>query len=138
DDLQRSLMAAVDMQRAFQVLQQQWEKTLGLRIGMGIGMAYGNAVVGNIGSEQRLDYTLVGDVVNTASRLGGLAEPNQILVSYHLIDKLPLDWNAPWPIRMIDKVTLKGKQQPHLIYTIDYPAEAGSESKTSDSVDWLS
>jgi adenylate cyclase len=87
---------------------------------MGIGIEYGRAVVGNIGSEQRLDYTLIGDVVNTASRLNGIAQSGQIIVSYHLVDALPRDWQAPWPIRPIDRVQLKGKQEPLLIYEIEY------------------
>jgi adenylate cyclase len=91
---------------------------------MGVGMGYGSAVVGNIGSTQRLDYTLVGDVVNTASRLGSLAAPGQILVSHRLIDALPPDWPPPWSLRAIDRVPLKGKQEPHLIYEIEYTEDA--------------
>lgn len=120
DDLSRSLAAAVEMQRTFADLQQSWQATLGLSIGMGIGMGYGSAIVGNIGSIQRLDYTLIGDVVNTASRLNGLAGAGQILVSYHLIDGLAADWRSPWPLRAIDRVQLKGKQEPHLVYEIEY------------------
>jgi adenylate cyclase len=104
DDVQRSLAAAVDLQLAFDELRRSWQRDLGLDIGMGVGMGYGSAVVGNIGSTQRLDYTLVGDVVNTASRLGSLAEPGQILISHRLVDMLPPDWQAPWPLREIARV----------------------------------
>ncbi len=120
DDLPRSLLAAVDLQRAFAELSRTWRAELGFEIGMGVGMGFGQAVVGNIGSVQRLDYTLVGDVVNTASRLSGLAHPGQIIVSFHLVDALPADWRAPWPLRPLDRVPLKGKQEPHLIYEIGY------------------
>jgi len=124
DDVQRSLAAAVDLQRAFADLRRSWQADLGLEIGMGVGMGYGSAIVGNIGSTQRLDYTLVGDVVNTASRLGSLAGAGQILVSHRLIDALPPDWPMLWPLRAMDRVLLKGKQEPHLIYEIEY-AEVG-------------
>ncbi|GAB4211105.1 MAG: GAF domain-containing protein [Roseiflexaceae bacterium] len=120
DDLPRSLLAAVDLQRAFAELSRGWRSELGFEIGMGIGVGFGRAVVGNIGSAQRLDYTLVGDVVNTASRLSGLARAGQIIVSYHLVDGLPPVWRAPWPLRPLDRVSLKGKQEPHLIYEIGY------------------
>lgn len=134
DDLQRSLHAAVDLQLAFEELRRQWRVELGLDIGMGVGMGYGNAVVGNIGSTQRLDYTLVGDVVNTASRLGSLAQAGQILVSHRLVDNLPPDWQSPWPLRAIDRVPLKGKQEPHLIYTIEYTShvEALKDSASTE------
>jgi len=124
DDLQRSLLASVDLQRAFAGLRQRWRVDLGRDIGMGIGIAYGRAVVGNIGSEQRLDYTLIGDVVNTASRLNGIAQSGQIIVSHQLVDALPPDWHAPWPLRPIERAQLKGKQEPLLIYEIEYEEAA--------------
>ncbi len=120
DDPQRALKAAIDMQQAFAQLSMCWRKELGLEIGMGIGASYGRAVVGNIGSEQRLDYTLIGDVVNTASRLSGVAQAGQIIVSHHLHCALPPNWNGPRQLRPLGPVTLKGKQEPHLIYEVLY------------------
>jgi adenylate cyclase len=124
DDVQRSLLAAVDLQRAFAELRRGWRAELGRDIGMGIGLEYGRAVVGNIGSEQRLDYTLIGDVVNTANRLCGIAQAGQIIVSYQLVDALPKGWSPPWPLRPIDRVHLKGKQEPLLIYEVEYEEAA--------------
>ncbi|HJZ49191.1 MAG TPA: GAF domain-containing protein [Roseiflexaceae bacterium] len=126
DDLQRALLAAVDLQRAFAELRAHWSAQLGRDIGMGIGIDYGSAIVGNIGSEQRLDYTLIGDVVNTASRLNGIARAGQIILSPHFVDALPSDWRAPWALRPIDRVQLKGKQEPLLIYEVEYQKVAGA------------
>jgi adenylate cyclase len=120
DDPARALVAAVDLQRAFAELSQVWEAELGITIGMGIGIGFGRAVVGNIGSAQRLDYTLVGDVVNTASRLSSLAAAGQIMVSHLLTEALPPGWRPPWPLLPLERVPLKGKQEPHLIYEIAY------------------
>ena len=116
--------AAVDLQRAFARLSRSWNDEIHRDIGMGVGIAYGRAVVGNIGSEQRMDYTLIGDVVNTASRLNGIAQAGQVIVAHQLIDGLPDSWRAPWPIHPIDRVQLKGKQEPLLIYEIQYEEAA--------------
>jgi adenylate cyclase len=126
DDLQRSLLAAVDLQRAFAELRARWNADLGRDIGMGIGIDYGSAVVGDIGSEQRMDYTLIGDVVNTATRLNGVAQASQIILSPHFVDALPQDWQSPWALRAIDRVQLKGKQEPLLIYEVEYEEVAGA------------
>lgn len=120
DDPRRALRAAIDMQQAFASLSASWHAELGLKIGMGIGISYGRAVVGNIGSEQRLDYTLIGDVVNTASRLSSLAKADQIIVSHHLHASLPPSWNGPRQLQPLGEVALKGKQEPHLIYEVLY------------------
>ncbi|NTU79387.1 MAG: GAF domain-containing protein [Chloroflexales bacterium] len=118
DDPQRALAAAVDMQHRFAQLACEWHQDLGYDIGLGIGVSYGRAVVGNIGSEQRQDYTLIGDVVNTASRLSGLAHGGQVIVSYHLADALPPAYTSPWPLIPLGPVEIKGKQEPHLIYEV--------------------
>lgn len=120
DDLPRALRAAVDLQLAFAALSQTWQAELGIAIGMGVGVGFGRAVVGNIGSAQRLDYTLVGDVVNTASRLSSLAAAGQIMVSHLLVEALPPGWRPPWPLVPLERVALKGKQEPHQIYEIAY------------------
>lgn len=124
DDLQRILMAAVEMQQAFKLLQREWRQQLHLDIGMGIGVSYGPAIVGNIGSAQRLDYTIIGDVVNTAQRLNSVAQAGQVIVSHRLLHALPNAWHAPWHLRELDTVRLKGKSEPHLIYEIVYSEPA--------------
>jgi adenylate cyclase len=120
DDVQRSLFAAVEMQRAFAELRKAWRIELGREIGIGIGLSYGPAVVGNIGSEQRLDYTVIGDVVNTASRLNGLAEAGEIVISHSLVDALEPGTTLPGTLHARGPVVLKGKQEPHQVYHIVY------------------
>ncbi|WP_322815820.1 GAF domain-containing protein [Chloroflexus sp.] len=116
DDPQRVVMAAVAMQQAFARLAQIWREELIFDIGMGIGISYGLAVVGNIGSDQRQDYTLIGDVVNTASRLCSIAQAGQIIISSHLMQAL--GDQSPYELRELGAVRLKGKQEPHVIYEV--------------------
>ena len=49
-----------------------------------------------------------------------MAHADQIIVSYHLVNALPTGWLPPWPLRPIGRATLKGKQEPHLIYEVEY------------------
>lgn len=81
DHAQRAVAAAVDMQRWLDVANDCWESTLGLTIHLAIGVHSGEAIVGNLGSEARMEYTCVGDTVNVAARLESLARPQQILIS---------------------------------------------------------
>jgi adenylate cyclase len=127
DDPQRALLASVRMQEAFVALRAAWREELGLEVGMGIGISYGQAVVGNIGSDQRLDYTLIGDVVNTANRLSSIAQSGQVIVSHHLVSALPSEWRAPFALRPLEAALLKGKQEPHAIYEVCY-GEAGQRA----------
>ncbi len=81
EDAKNALKTAVTMQKRLVGLNQELE-TEGLsRISVGIGLHTGVATVGYIGSDQRSEYTAIGDTVNTASRLESNAKGGQILVS---------------------------------------------------------
>jgi class 3 adenylate cyclase len=75
----RGIRLAVDMQAAVQSLAGTWSAG-GCAIGFGVGVAMGPATVGTLGYQGRLDYTAIGNVVNLASRLCGLADDGQILL----------------------------------------------------------
>jgi len=80
DDAQRAVESAVEMLRVFAALGRQGGlDTEGL--GLSVGLHSGEAIVGNIGSERVMDYTVVGDTVNVAKRLQERAEGGQILLS---------------------------------------------------------
>jgi class 3 adenylate cyclase/DNA-binding response OmpR family regulator len=78
DEPARAITAGLAMQAAFRALQQDWAARLGRDIGMGVGLAVGPAVVGTIGSPQRMDYTAIGSVVNLASRVTDLTPSGQV------------------------------------------------------------
>ena len=77
DDAQRAVTAAQQILEQVQSLNAQPGVTWPLSVS--IGLATGDVVAGHIGSERRLEYTVIGDAVNLASRLQAIAEPNQIL-----------------------------------------------------------
>ena len=79
DPPRRALRMAVEMRRCVGDLSVKWRK-YGHDLGFGIGIAHGYATLGRIGSEQRLDYTAIGTVVNLAARLCAEAASGQILI----------------------------------------------------------
>ncbi len=81
DHADRALAAAEDMMHFLEVAQAEWKKKYDVEIRLGVGVSSGEAIVGNIGSNKRMEYTVIGDVVNIAARLEGLAAPNQVLVA---------------------------------------------------------
>jgi class 3 adenylate cyclase len=81
DHARRALAAATDMLSWLEAGNAAWEARLGVRIELAIGVNSGDAIVGNVGSETRMEYTAIGDVVNVAARLESIARPQQILAT---------------------------------------------------------
>jgi adenylate cyclase len=81
DDADRAVRAALDMQDQLHVLNIRWAAAGRPMLHAGIGINQGDAFVGNIGSPRRLEYTLIGDTVNLANRLCGLARGGEILIT---------------------------------------------------------
>ncbi|HVM32633.1 MAG TPA: adenylate/guanylate cyclase domain-containing protein [bacterium] len=77
------LRAALEMQEKFEMLNRGFTAgaTKPISIGLGIGITAGEAIVGNLGSAARMEFTLIGDTVNLASRFCGLAKHGQVLVN---------------------------------------------------------
>lgn len=81
DHAERALRTAEDMLRFLETGNATWQERFGVTIQLAIGVNTGEAVVGNIGSETRIEYTAIGDTVNVAARLEAIARPQQILIT---------------------------------------------------------
>ena len=81
DDALRAVLAAEDLRRWLDTANRKWRQKFGVQIQMAMGINTGPAIAGNIGSEKRMEYTVIGDTVNLAARLEALAQPGQILLS---------------------------------------------------------
>ena len=79
------------MQRAMQQLSASWKERGLPDIALRVGVHHGPAVVGNFGSEERLDYTAIGHTVNLASRVESACEPGEVFITPEVVDYLPED-----------------------------------------------
>ncbi len=106
DDAKRALDTALEMQQLFKQLRDDSGEDLA-GLGLGIGLHSGDAVVGNIGSDRVMDYTVVGDVVNVAKRLQEQADGGQILLSlitYEQAHNMEVEAERLEPIQVIGRL----------------------------------
>lgn len=88
DAVYQACQAAMEMAGESEDMSRSLKEKFGCDVSYGIGIDYGPAVVGNIGSTERMDYTAIGDTVNTASRLESNAPPGTIYISRAVADRL--------------------------------------------------
>lgn len=127
DDPDRALQAAVAMQQATELLNNRWAAANRPEIGVGIGINYGEVFAGNIGSQRRMEYTVLGDAVNVASRVCAEAAPGEILVTESLLGALR---QTP-PVEYLPQLALKGKSQVVQVYRMRSSGAAGRRGRSS-------
>lgn len=111
----RAICAALDMLKGAKQLGEKSMKKYGTKVTFGIGINYGTAIVGNIGASFRMEYTAIGDAVNTAQRLESIAKPGQILISESVYEVVK-EFVKVTPIGIIP---LKGKSEDVSVYQLD-------------------
>ncbi|HEX7978807.1 MAG TPA: adenylate/guanylate cyclase domain-containing protein, partial [Gemmatimonadaceae bacterium] len=114
DDADHAMLAAIDMMKAMEGLNKRWRAAKRPQLAIGIGLNYGEAFAGNIGSEKRLEFTVIGDVVNTAYRLCAAAGSGQILLTEEMRHAL----KSPPELSVCPPVELKGKSQALPVYCV--------------------
>jgi adenylate cyclase len=114
DDPDKAMEAAIKMIRELDTLNARWRAAGKPELQIGIGLNVGEAFAGNIGSERRMEYTVIGDTVNTASRLCSAAGPREILIS----DDFRRSLSTPPAVVEMPPMELKGKSQPVPVYRV--------------------
>jgi class 3 adenylate cyclase/HAMP domain-containing protein len=116
DDALQSVLSGLDMIDALANFNARQREIGKPEFHIGIGINYGVVTVGNIGSERKMDYTVIGDMVNLASRMEGLTKTyrEEILISETIYAEI----QGRLPARLLDTVAVKGKTKGVKIYTI--------------------
>jgi adenylate cyclase len=114
DDADQAMAAALEMMTELEKLNVGWKAQGRPTLEIGIGLNYGEAFAGNIGSERRLEFTVIGDTVNTASRLCGAAAAAEVLLS----DDMRKALTNPPPLDECPPMELKNKSQPVKVYRV--------------------
>ena len=118
DDADRALQSALEMTEALDLLNRQWNERGLPTVGVGIGINTDVVVAGNMGSKTRLNYTVIGDGVNLASRLEGLTKtPDynaRVIISGSTLGKAKQRYRT----RRLGEVAVKGKQRATEIFAL--------------------
>lgn len=134
-DVENALRACIGMRQALAELNEELrgEGLPPLKIGMGLNV--GPLIAGNIGSEERMEYTVIGDTVNTASRIESLTKEfgTDLLISQAILDQLP----GKFITEKAHEAMVKGKSEPLVIHkVIGYIDENGLEVRVE--TEWSS
>ncbi len=111
----KAVKAGIDIIKETEKLSVEIEKEYGFSLEVGIGISYGEAVVGNIGSISRMDYTVIGDTVNIAARMEQAAPGGAIYIGRNTANEL--DNSVPF-VKVTEDIKLQGKEDGFEIFSI--------------------
>jgi class 3 adenylate cyclase/PAS domain-containing protein len=114
DDAINAVSCAISIQRAVRSEKRKFFRKDAARLRIGIGINTGPLVAGNLGSIQRMDYSVIGDTVNLAARLEGAAEADEIIISQATRDQIGNQFN----LEKRKPIRVKGKEKPIQIYNV--------------------
>ncbi|MEW6667838.1 MAG: adenylate/guanylate cyclase domain-containing protein [Thermodesulfobacteriota bacterium] len=112
NDAERAILAALEMRKALAEMREGVPPDQRLNITTGINT--GKVVAGNLGSPKRMDYTVIGDTVNTAARLQSICEPNQILIGEATYEAV----KGKFKIHEIGQKSVKGKRKALTVFEV--------------------
>ncbi len=115
DHALRAIKAALRMREGAAGLAARLQERYGKSVRFGIGINSGPAVIGNIGSQERLDYTAIGDTVNLAARLESNAKPGWILISKNTYERV----KEQVRVAPLDPIKVKGKENLVEIFQVE-------------------
>jgi adenylate cyclase len=125
DHADRAALAGLMMQRLVEEWNAERAKQNLPQVRIRVGINSGPAVVGNVGTEKRVDYTVLGSTVNIASRLeSGVAKPGQVVISQNTYDRLI----GTFDCESLGEFALKGLQQKMPVFTVRAAAETGDRA----------
>jgi len=125
---ENALKTAVEMQTELQKLAERWRPE-GLDLRIGIGINSGPAIVGNIGSSQRMEYTAIGDTVNLASRLETATK--ELGVGILLSEYTHNAVRGSFRFKNMGPVRIRGRNEPVLTYSVEESGEVGASTPSS-------
>jgi class 3 adenylate cyclase len=117
DSPERAVLTAREMLERFAALAERWRERHHIETGLGIGINEGDVVAGNVGSDTYMNYTIIGDTVNVASRLCQRARAGEMLFSQSLkrsLEQRGFDIGA----MALPPMTLRGRSSPIDIYCV--------------------
>jgi len=115
DDARQAVEAATELRRWVETGNRRWRQKWGVEVQLAMGIHTGTVVAGNLGSEKRMEYTVIGDTVNVAARLESMAQPGQILVSSATREKLGPDAEV---LRHLGERTLHGRNATTSVFEV--------------------
>jgi adenylate cyclase len=115
-DARRAVKTAIEMRRALARLNDGWRARGIEPLAFGIGINHGEAIVGNLGCEAKMEVSVIGDAVNVASRLEGVTKSYHLdLVIGELVEPLVRD---EFVVRSVDLIKVKGKTRGVAVFTV--------------------
>ncbi|MFW6138352.1 MAG: adenylate/guanylate cyclase domain-containing protein [Spirochaetota bacterium] len=114
EDAVSAVSCAVELQELVKSNNRSFFTGKASHLKVGIGMNTGSLVAGNLGSRRRMDYSVIGDTVNVAARLEGIAEANDILITQSTRELI----GDHFKLKALKPVALKGKEKPVPVYKV--------------------
>jgi adenylate cyclase len=133
DATDRAFRAALVLIRSMEELRPSLDSSVRNLFGYGVALHKGSALIGNIGSAQRLDYGVVGDLINAAARVESLTKYYGVLLL--MTREVYVDLSERVAARLLDRVIVKGKSTPLELLEICHPFSAENFGKIGERYD---